>query len=154
VQEMPKMNILLLLDHLEKLAVTNFRVAGKVWIDKEELEELIKKIRIALPDEIKEAEWVSREKERYIAQAQEEAKRILKEAENYAERLVREDQITARAEEDAHRIIDEAKQMSGEIETEALQYANQLLENLEDSLERTITVVHKGREELVNKYKL
>ncbi|HBF36890.1 MAG TPA: ATPase [Firmicutes bacterium] len=151
---MPKMNILLLLDHLEKLAVTNFRVAGKVWIDKEELEELIKKIRIALPDEIKEAEWVSREKERYIAQAQEEAKRILKEAENYAERLVREDQITARAEEDAHRIIDEAKQMSGEIETEALQYANQLLENLEDSLERTITVVHKGREELVNKYKL
>ncbi len=151
---MPKMNILLLLDHLEKMAATNFKMAGKVWIDREELEELIKKIRIALPDEIKEAEWVSREKERYIAQAQEEAKRILKEAENYAERLVREDQITARAEEDAHRILNEAKQMAGEIEIEALQYANQLLENLEDSLERTLTVVHKGREELLNKYKL
>ncbi len=151
---MPKMNILLLLDHLEKIAANNFKMAGKVWIDREELLELIKKIRIALPDEIKEAEWVSREKERYIAQAQEEAKRILKEAENYAERLVREDQITARAEEDAHRIINEAKQMAREIEIEALQYANQLLENLEDSLERTLTVVHKGREELLNKYKL
>ncbi len=151
---MPKMNILLLLDHLEKIAANNFKMAGKVWIDREELLELVKKIRIALPDEIKEAEWVSREKERYIAQAQEEAKRILKEAENYAERLVREDQITARAEEDAHRIINEAKQMAREIEIEALQYANQLLENLEDSLERTLTVVHKGREELLNKYKL
>jgi Zn-finger nucleic acid-binding protein len=151
---MPKMNILLLLDHLEKLAANNFRMAGKVWIDKDELEELIKKVRIALPDEIKEAEWVSREKERYLAQAQEEAKRILKEAESYAERLVREDQITARAEEDAHRIIDDAKQIAAEIETEALQYANQLLGNLEDSLDRTLTVVHKGREELLNKYKL
>ena len=34
---MPKMNIFLLLDHLEKLATTNFRFVGKVWIDKEEL---------------------------------------------------------------------------------------------------------------------
>jgi Zn-finger nucleic acid-binding protein len=150
---MPKMNIFLLLDHLEKLAATNFRMAGKVWIDKDELEELIKKVRIALPDEIKEAEWVSREKERFLAQAQEEAKRILKEAESYAERLVREDQITARAEENAHRIINDAKLTAGEIETESLQYANQLLENLEDSLDRTLTVVHKGREELLNKYK-
>jgi vacuolar-type H+-ATPase subunit H len=151
---MPKMNILLLLDHLEKLAATNFRLAGKVWMDKDQLDELIKKLRIALPDEIKEAEWVSREKERYLAQAQEEAKRILREAESYAERLVREDQITTRAEEDAHRIINDAKQTAEEIETEALQYASQLLENLEDSLDRTIKVVHKGREELLNKYKL
>jgi Zn-finger nucleic acid-binding protein len=151
---MPKMNIFLLLDHLEKLAATNFRLAGKVWIDKDELEELIKKVRIALPDEIKEAEWVSREKERYLAQAQEEAKRILREAESYAERLIREDQITARAEEDARRIMDEAKQTAIEIETDALQYASQLLENLEENLDRTLKVVHKGREELLNQYKL
>ena len=151
---MPKMNIFLLLDHLEKLAATNFRLVGKVWIDKEELEELIKKVRIALPDEIKEAEWVSREKERYLAQAQEEAKRILREAENYAERLVRDDQISVRAEEDAHRIINDAKRIAEEIETDALQYANQILENLEDSLDRTLKVVHKGREDMLSKYKL
>jgi hypothetical protein len=151
---MPKMNIFLLLDHLEKLANTNFRLFRKVWIDKDELEELIKKLRIAIPDEIKEAEWVSREKERFLAQAQEEAKRILREAESYAERLVREDQITAKAEEDAHRIINDAKQIAAEIETDALQYASQLLENLEESLDRTIKVVHKGREDLLNKYKL
>jgi Zn-finger nucleic acid-binding protein len=151
---MPKMNILLLLDHLEKLATNNFRFIGKVWIDKDELEELIKKVRIALPDEIKEAEWVSREKERYLAQAQEEAKRILREAESYAERLVREDQISTRAEDDAHRIINDAKRIASEIETDALQYANQILENLEDSLDRTLKVVRKGREEMLTKYKL
>ncbi len=151
---MPKINLLLLLDHLEKMATTNFKLAGKVWIDKEELDELIKKIRIALPDEIKEAEWVSREKERYLAQAQDEAKRILKEAENYAERLVREDQITIRAEEDSRRIINEAKRTAMEIESDALQYANQILEQLEESLDRTLKVVRKGREELLNKYQV
>lgn len=150
---MPKMNLLLLLDHLEKLVATNFRLAGKVWIDKEELEELLQKIRIALPDEIKEAEWVSREKERYLAQAQEEAKRILREAENYAERLVREDQITAKAEGEARRILAAAKQNAAEIENDALQYANQVLERLDENLDRTLKVVRKGREELLNKDK-
>lgn len=145
---MPKMNLLLLLDHLEKLANSNFSLAGKVWIDKEELAELIKKIQIALPEEIKEAEMISREKERYLSQAQEEAKRILREAESYAERLVREDQIVTRAEEEARRIIEEAKRTAADIETDAMQYANKILEQLEESLERTIRIVHKGREDL------
>jgi cell division septum initiation protein DivIVA len=150
---MPKMNLILLLDHLEKLASQNFSIAGKVMIDKDELSELLKKIQIALPDEIKEAEWISREKERYLGQAQEEAKRILREAESYAERLVREDQIISKAEEEARRILNEAKRTAADIETEALQYANQILEQLEESLERTIRIVHKGREELINQSK-
>ncbi|HEX7712635.1 MAG TPA: hypothetical protein VF531_01325 [Bacillota bacterium] len=145
---MPKMNLLLLLDHLEKLGNSNFSLAGKVWIDKEELAELIKKIQIALPDEIKEAEMISREKERYLSQAQEEAKRILREAETYAERLVREDQIVTRAEEESRRILEEAKRTAADIETDAMQYANKILEQLEESLERTIRIVHKGREDL------
>lgn len=150
---MPKMNLILLLDHLEKLVAQNFSIAGKVLIDKDELSELLKKIQIALPDEIKEAEWISREKERYLNQAQEEAKRILREAESYAEKLVREDQIISKAEEEARRIINEAKRTAADIESEALQYANQILEQLEESLERTIRIVHKGREELINQSK-
>lgn len=145
---MPKMNLLLLLDHLEKLATSSFSLAGRVWIDKEELAELIRKIQIALPEEIKEAEAVSREKERYLSQAQEEAKRILREAETYAERLVREDQIVTRAEEESRRILEEAKRTAADIETDAMQYANKILEQLEESLDRTIRIVHKGREDL------
>lgn len=150
---MPKINLLMLLDHLEKLAGNSFGIAGKVWIDKDELEELIKKIQIALPEEIKEAEWISREKERYLNQAQEEAKRIMREAENYAEKLVREDQIIGRAEEEARRIINEAKRTATDIENDSLAYANRILEQLEESLDRTIRVVHKGREELMSQTK-
>jgi cell division septum initiation protein DivIVA len=148
---MPKSNLILLLDHLEKLLAGNFSIAGKVLIDKDELEELIQKMRLALPEEIKEAEWVSREKEKYLNQAQEEAKRILREAEIYVERMVREDQLTTRAQEEAGKIIAEAKKNANHIEADAMQYANSILEQLEESLERTIRIVRKGREELTPK---
>lgn len=148
---MPKLNLFLLLDHLEKLTASNFSIAGKVLIDKDELEELINKMRLAIPEEIKEAEWVSREKEKYLEQAQEEAKRLLREAETYVERLVREDQITSRAEEEAKRIISEANKNATHIEADAMQYANSILEQLEESLERTIRIVRKGRDEMIHK---
>ena len=148
---MPKSNLILLLNHLEKLASGNFSIAGKVLIDKDELDELTNKMRIALPEEIKEAERVSREKDKYLVQAQEEAKRILREAEIYVERMVREDQITTLAEEEARRIVAEAKQNAFQIENDAMQYANSILEQLEESLERTIRIVRKGREEMIHK---
>jgi cell division septum initiation protein DivIVA len=141
-------NLMVLLDHLEELVSSSFQIAGKILIDREELDELLNKIQIALPEDIKQAEWVSREKERYLEQAQDEAKRIIREAESYAERLIQEDQILIRAEDEARKMIAEAKLTAAEIETEAKQYANQILERLEDSLDRTLKIVRQSREEL------
>lgn len=147
---MSKMNLLVLLERLEELTSDNFQFAGKILIDREEMEELIDKIKIALPEEVKQAEWVSREKERYLLQAQEEAKRIIKEAENYAEELIRQDRILIKAEEEARRIITEAKMMAEDIETEAHNYAHRIMKQLEDNLDRTLKIVKQGREELYN----
>jgi vacuolar-type H+-ATPase subunit H len=143
-------NLMLLLDHLEELVSSSFQFAGKVMVDREELEELVKKIHIALPEDVKQAEWVSREKERYLDQAQEEAKKIIREAENYAQRLVQDDQIIMRAEDEAKKIIDEAKAAAQEMEQEACEYANQVLERLDQSLDRTLQIVRQGREDLSN----
>lgn len=145
---MPKMNLVVLIERLEEITVSNFQIAGKVVIDREELEELVKKMQIALPEEIKQAEWVSREKERYLLQAHEEAKRVLKEAENYAEELIRQDQILVRAEEEARRIIEESKMTAAEIESDARNYADQVLSRLEESLDRTLKIVREGRDGL------
>ena len=145
---MPKMNLVVLIERLEEITVSNFQIAGKVVIDREELEELVRKMQIALPEEIKQAEWVSREKERYLLQAHEEAKRVLKEAENYAEELIRQDRILVRAEEEARRIIEESKMTAAEIESDARNYADQVLSRLEESLDRTLKIVREGRDGL------
>jgi cell division septum initiation protein DivIVA len=145
---MAKMNLFLLLDHLGNLAESKFQLAGKVWLDKDELEELVDKIRIALPEEIKEAERINRERERYLGQAQEEAERILREAEAYVDRLIHENQITLKAEDEADRIIEDARRAADSIEEDAFNYASQVLQQLEQSLERTLKVVQNGRSEL------
>lgn len=146
---MPKMNLLLLIERLQEIINSNFQIAGKVVLDREEIEELIEKIQIALPEEIKQAEWVSREKERYLQQANEEARKIISEAEAYAEELIRQDRILLKAEEEATRIIQNARSAAEEIETEARDYAQRVLERLEESLDRTLTVVRQGREGLM-----
>lgn len=145
---MAKMNLLLLIERLEELVNSNFQIAGKVVIDREEIGELIHKIQIALPEEIKQAQWVSREQERYLQQAHEEAERIIKEAETYAKELIRQDHILTKAEEEAGRIIQTAKYTAGEIQSEACEYAKNLLDRLEDSLNRALNIVRQGREGL------
>ncbi len=149
---MSKMNLFNLLDRLENLVDGKFQLAGKVWIDKEQFEELLEKIRIALPEEIKEAERLNLERERYLDQAQAEAERVLREAENYVQRLIHESQITVKAEEEADRIIDNAKRIATEIESDAYRYAAQIMEQLEQNLDRTLHIVRNGRDEL-NKQK-
>jgi len=146
---MSKMNLLLLIERLQEIVNLNFQIAGKILVDREEIEELIEKIQIALPDEIKQAEWVSREKERYLQQANEEARKIISEAEAYAEELIRHDRILAKAEEEANRIIQNARMNAEEIENEARDYAQRILERLEESLDRTLKVVRQGRESLM-----
>ena len=66
------MDILMLIDEIEDIieAGTTVPFSGKVMIDKEEVLEIIKEIRIKLPDEIKQAAWIKEERQRILAQAQ------------------------------------------------------------------------------------
>ncbi|NLG83403.1 MAG: ATPase [Firmicutes bacterium] len=145
---MARLSVMILLDRLEELLAGGFRLVGRSRIDAEAALELTQKIRAALPDEIRQAEWLTSEKERLLFEAQEEAKRILRDAENYAAKLVQESQIVRRAEQQAEEILAEARREAAAIEEEAKKYARHLLSQLEENLERALRVVRKGREEL------
>jgi vacuolar-type H+-ATPase subunit H len=144
---MPK-NVLMLLDYLEQMATSNPHFVGKVLLDQEELAEIIEKIRTGLPEEIREAEWVTREKDRHLGQAQDEANRIIREAEGYAARLVREDRITSQAEEQAHQILERTYQEAEKIKADANRYAAQVLRKLEENLEKALAIAQQGQADL------
>lgn len=145
---MARLSVMILLDRLEELLTGRFRLAGRSWIDAKATVELVQKIRAALPDEIRQAEWLTSEKDRLLYEAQEEAKRILRDAENYAAKLVQESQILRQAERQAEEILEEAKREAAAIEEDARKYAGHLLSQLEESLERALRVVRKSRDEL------
>lgn len=90
------MEILSILETLEDLVEKSVSVpfSGKCMIDKEEILEIIKEIRLKLPDDIKQAKWVKEERQRILLEAQKEANEIIKDAENKISSLVDEHEIT------------------------------------------------------------
>ena len=78
------MEIFTLLETLEDLLERgrNVPFSAKIIVDKEEMLDLIKEIRLKLPDELKQAKWVKEERQRILAESQKEADGIVKEAEN------------------------------------------------------------------------
>lgn len=144
------MEIFTLLEALEE-ALENSRTipfSGKCIVEKEDLLDIIKEIRIKLPDELKQAKWVKEERGRILVEAQKEADDIVKEAENRIISMIDEHEITKKAYEQKAQIIETANEMSREISKGTKDYADNLLEKLEVVLEDALKTVQNNRKEL------
>ena len=90
------MTILDLLDEIEDIVETASTVplTNKIMVDGNELMEIVKEIRISLPDDVQQAKWVRDEKGRILSEAKEEYEKIIVEARKQADYLVDEHDIT------------------------------------------------------------
>lgn len=148
--KMAKTSLSTLIDNFEELcdSSTKLPIVNKVAIDREQVYELIDKMRLALPESLRDAERIASDRERWIGEAKEEARRRIEAAEQQVNKLVRESEIVRQAEEQAGKIIAEAKQMAKEMKAGAVEYADAALSSLEDDLEKMLRSAKKGREEL------
>lgn len=144
------MEIFTLLETLEEALEKSRTVpfSDKCIVDKEEFFEIIKEIRIKLPDELKQAKWVKEERARIIVEAKKEADDIVKEAENRIISMIDEHEITRKAYEQKAQIIETANEMSREISKGTKDYADNLLEKIEAVLEEALKTVQNNRKEL------
>lgn len=144
------MEILAILETLEDVVEkgTSIPFSGRCLLDKEEILEIIKEIRLKLPDDIKQAKWVKDERQRILLEAQKEASNIVKDAESKISSLVDEHEITKKAYEQANEIIANAQKNAREIRLGTREYADSLLNKLEDMLQETLEEVKADREEL------
>jgi len=144
------MEIFTLLENLEELVESGTKVplSTKVLVDKDELSEILEEIRMKLPDELKQAKWVKEERQRIIMDAQKEADQIVKETETKIISLVDDHEITRQALAQKEEIIESADRVAREISAGTREYADALLERLEEILKETLTVIHDNRKEL------
>ena len=144
------MEIFTLLETLEDLLERgrNVPFSAKIIVDKEEMLDLIKEIRLKLPDELKQAKWVKEERQRILAESQKEADGIVKEAENRIIAMIDEHEITRKAYEKKAEIIETANEMSREISKGTKDYADNILAGLEVALEDALKIVQNNRKEL------
>ncbi|HET7558864.1 MAG TPA: ATPase [Limnochordia bacterium] len=147
---MNRMNMVLLLDRLHNLlsSAPEIPLSGRVIVQREEALDLIEKLRNAIPEEIEQAAQLASQQGRVVEAGKAEAQRILREAEDLVRGRVTDSEVTREAERQARLIIDEARKEAKRIEAGANQYAEGVLNNLQSSLEKTIGVVRRGRDEL------
>jgi len=145
-----RMEILSLLEALEDAIENAVSVpfSGKCMVDRAEILEIIQDIRLKLPDDLKQAKWVSKERARILAEAQQEADNIIKNAESRIASMVDEHEICRKAYEQAEVILNNAKKNAREIRLGTREYADNILSKVEEILQDTLEVIKANRNEL------
>jgi cell division septum initiation protein DivIVA len=140
------MDILSLVDRLEELFNESrpIPLTNNVVVDEDAMLDIIDQLRVAIPEEVKRAQKLLAERDRTLAQAQEEAKRTVQIARDKSEGLLERDSIVEAAEMRSHDIEKDAKVVAEATRREADDYVLESLTNLEMELERYLNQVRNG----------
>jgi hypothetical protein len=144
------MDVLELIDKLDDLVRNAKQVPlrREVRVDREKLDDVLDQLRATIPEEVKEARWIVKERDEMLAAAEREAERILAAAHERQTQLVAEHYRTGRAELASEEIIDDARAEERGIRQGAEDYADEILGTLEVNLSKLIAAIQRGREHL------
>lgn len=144
------MEILRLMDEFENVIEECSRIpmTGKVIIHEDTLYGYLDKFRALLPEAIQEAQWIMREKDRIISEATKEGETIIETAKSKLQRLSNESEIVRAAKAQGDEIVENAKSVGREVTQGAYTYADEVMNQLQSELEKTLQVVKRGREEI------
>ena len=123
-------------------------LSNSVIISKDEVLELLEDAIERLPGELRQARWMLKEREEFVARTNREGDDILEAARVRAERMVQRTEIVRQAQHTAERTVQQAKDEASRLRLEAEDYCDQKLAAFEIVLERTMKQVQAGRERL------
>ena len=123
-------------------------MSNTIRLTKDEIQELLEEALDRLPEELKRARWMLKERDEYLAKMQREGDDLVQEARLQAERMVQRTEIVREAQQTARRIVEAARDEARRLRLEAEDYCDQKLAAFEIVLERTLKTVAAGREKL------
>lgn len=129
------------------------------WLSLEEFDAYVDEIIEKLPGDVRRARRISRDEQRIVQDAKDEARRVLEEARaeaqqivtaarEEADRLVEGSTIRQRAVEQAEATVAQAQETASEIRESSYTYAEQVIENVITSLRRLSDSIEQDREQL------
>jgi hypothetical protein len=147
----PRMGELLeLVDELI-IAVEGARMvplSGNVMLDRDRLLEMLYRLRDDLPEEMRAARWMVREREAFVSRTNEKARELLERARQRSDQLVSESYIVKEAVDEANALVRQAEGEATRIRLEAEDYSEQAFEQTESVLADLLTQVRRFRAEL------
>ena len=110
-----------------------------------ELVSAVERAHELLPEELRAARWMVRERERYIQRTNERAKEMLAKAKGRSEELVSDSHVIQEAVEEANRLVRSSEKDSERIRLEAEDYAERNLTDVETFLGEMLKYVQEAR---------
>jgi len=123
-------------------------LSTSVMINRDEVLDLLDETIERLPDELRAARWLLKEREDYLAKVKREGEEILEQARGRAERMVQRTEVVKASEARARKIIEAAQAEANRLKNECEDYCDHKLASFEIVLERTMKMVAAGREKL------
>ncbi len=150
------MDILHLVDRLEELFNESrlIPLTHSVIVDEDRMLEIIDQMRISIPDEVKKAQQILAQRDRVLAQSQEEANRTISLAKKKLEELVSRDAIVEAAQTRAEQILIQARADAELIHRDADDYIIDTLGSLEAELTRLINQARNGIAQLTSEQQI
>lgn len=118
-------------------------------INRDEILDLLEAARDQLPDELRRARWLLKEKEEFLAQSERERDAIIDQGRQQVARMVERQEIVRAAEDNARAIIEKARAESRALIRQTEDFCDKKLATFELLLERTGETVAKGRARLL-----
>jgi cell division septum initiation protein DivIVA len=140
------MDILHLVDRLEELfnEARSLPFTRNVIVDEDRMLELIDQLRITIPEEVKKAQQLLAQRDRILAQAEEQANRTVALAREKADQMAEKDSIAQMAQSRAEQIVAQARAEAQQTHDETDDYVVDSLASFETQLERLLTQVRNG----------
>jgi threonine aldolase len=142
-----------IIDQIEDLivAVEEARpvpLSQNVMFNRDDFVDRLRALQEALPEELRAARWMVRQRETYITRTNDKAREVLAEAQARSEELVSEHYVVAEAVEEANRLVRNAETEAERIRLEAEDFAERHLSEAETVLGELLRYVRESRAEL------
>ncbi|HMC37282.1 MAG TPA: hypothetical protein VKK30_05395 [Actinomycetota bacterium] len=152
-----RMDISARLQQIEELVqeAKSMPLSSSVLVNRDEILELIEAARNELPEEIKQARWVVKDREELLAKARKDGEAMVGLARQERARLVSEEEVVRAAKAEAESILSAGEERARQLRLEAEDYVDAklaqfeiVLEKTQRDLDRSIGQVRRGREKL------
>ncbi|MDO4384100.1 MAG: hypothetical protein Q4C18_06375 [Eubacteriales bacterium] len=128
--------VMQLLDELEEILETASKVpfSDKAIVDSDEVSQIISDIRLSMPKDIQQAQWVKDEQDRIINEAKQEYDKVIVAAKKQAEYLVETDVVKREAEKRANAVLEEAESHGRYMKLRSYEYIDKMLYDMQNDI--------------------
>ena len=139
-----------ILKELEDAVINGSRVplTNKVMVNEDAIINCVDRIYAALPDEIKHAQKVLEQSDKLLENVEGQSQRIIAEAKEQADMVTQESAVYQEAVARAEALVAQAEEASVQLRRDSIRYCDDVLGQLEVTLEKMLTNIRRNREDL------